>query len=263
MDNFVFKKSLGQNFLVDKNVIHKIVDNAKIDKDTLVIEVGPGSGAITEEIVPKSQYSLLYEIDDRLEQLIKDKLIDCDNYSLIVKDFLKANVKDELSKYKYSKLYVVANLPYYITSPIIMKFIDDDILPDRIIVMVQKEVAARLSAKKGTRDYGSLTVLLNYYYDITKLFDVSRYCFIPRPNVDSSVVCMELKKDRLSVNDVSFFKIFVRDCFAMKRKNLRNNLKNYDLVIISDILNKYGYSLDNRAEELSLEVFIDVSNALS
>ena len=262
MDNFVFKKSLGQNFLVDNNIIHKIVDSANIDKDTFVLEIGPGRGAITKELVPRSQFSLLYEIDSRLEKELRRLLDDYDNYSLIIEDFLKADVKGVLSNYSYSKLYIVANLPYYITSPIIMKFIDDEILPDRIIIMVQKEVAERLSAKKGTRDYGSLTVLLNYYYDIGRLFDVSRYCFVPRPNVDSSVICMNLKKDRLYVKDYSFFKKFVRDCFFMKRKNLRNNLRKYDLDRIDVLLKEKGYSLENRAEELSLEFFVDMANKL-
>ena len=167
-----------------------------------------------------------------------------------------------MSNYKYSKLYVVANLPYYITTPIIMKFIEDEILPDKIFVMVQKEVAARLAAKRGTRDYGSITVLLNYYYDIDRLFDVSRACFVPRPNVDSTVICMNLKNKRLKVKDDQFFKVFVRECFNMKRKNLRNNLKKYDLDIVLKILEKYGYSLDDRAEELTLEVFVELANSL-
>lgn len=259
---FVFKKSLGQNFLIDNNVIHKIVDSANIDKDTLVIEVGPGSGAITREIVPLSLYTLLYEADTRLKDNLDKLLSNYDNYSLIMGDFLKADVLSDIKEINYSNLYVVANLPYYITSPIIMKFIDDGILPDKIVVMVQKEVAMRLSAIPNTRDYGSFTVLLNYYYDIKKLFDVSRNCFVPKPNVDSSVVMFNLKKDKLFVKDLDLFKRLVRDSFLMKRKNIRNNLKKYDLEIIEDVLGKYGYSLNNRAEDLSLEVFVDIANSL-
>ncbi len=262
-NGFVFKKSLGQNFLKDNNVIHKIVDSANIDKNTLVIEVGPGSGAITREIVPLSLFTLLYEADIRLKDYLDNLLSDYNNYSLIFGDFLKADVLSDIKNINYSKLYVVANLPYYITSPIIMKFIDDKILPDRMVVMVQKEVAMRLSAVPNTRDYGSFTVLLNYYYDIKKLFDVSRNCFVPMPNVDSSVVMFQLKRDRLNVKDLDLFKRLVRDSFFMKRKNIRNNLKNYDLDIIEKVLSKYGYSLHNRAEDLSLEVFVDIVNSLA
>ena len=124
---------------------------------------------------------------------------------------LKRDLKYDLGKYHYDKLYVVANLPYYITTPIIMKFIDENVLPDRFVIMMQKEVASRISASIGSKDYGSLTVFLDYYYDIKKLFDVSRNCFYPSPNVDSSVICMDLKKNRLVVSDIELFKRIVRD----------------------------------------------------
>ena len=262
-DNFYFKKSLGQNFLKDRNVIHKIVDNACIDKDTLVIEIGPGGGALTQEIVPLCDRAILYEADSRLGEHLKSLLNKYDNYSLFLGDFLKTNLKDDLKNYSYSKLYVVANLPYYITTPIIVKFIDEDVLPDRIVVMVQKEVASRFAANVGSKEYGSLTVFLNYYYDINKLFDVSRNCFVPVPNVDSSVVAFTLKKDRKVVKDISLFKQLVKDSFAMKRKTIRNNLGNYDLVVIEKVLHKYDFDLSVRAEQLSLDIFIDMANELA
>ena len=203
-NGFVFKKSLGQNFLRDNNVIHKIVDSANIDKDTLVVEIGPGGGAITKKIVPVCGRAILYETDTRLEKNLNDLLTGCYNYSLIMDDFLKRDLKDDLNQYSFSKMYVVANLPYYITTPIIMKFIDEDVLPDRIVIMIQKEVAERFCANVGSRDYGSLTVFLNYYYHIKKLFDVSRNCFVPKPNVDSTVIMMDLKKDRFDIDDIDF-----------------------------------------------------------
>ena len=162
-DNFEFKKSFGQNFIKDDNIIRNIIKYANIDKDTLVIEVGPGGGSLSKYIVPLSKYSILYEIDDRLKDNLYLLLKDCSNYNIIFNDFLKENVKEEVSKIDYKKLYLVANLPYYITTPIITKLIDEDILPDKIVIMVQKEVASRFSAKVGSKDYGSLTVFLNYY----------------------------------------------------------------------------------------------------
>ena len=263
MRNFQYKKSLGQNFLNDRNIIHKIVESAEIDQDTLVIEIGPGGGALTELIVPKAGQSLLYEADRRLESHLTTMLKDYSNYEIIFGDFLEADIFKDISKYSYSKLYVVANLPYYITTPIIMKFVEKSILPDKMIIMVQKEVAYRLSAVVGSRDYGALTVFLNYYYDIKKLFDVSRNCFIPSPNVDSAVVEMKLKTNRLKVENMELFQKLVRDSFLHKRKTLRNNLKDYDLMIIEKVLNKYGFDLSVRAENLSLDIFVEMVNELA
>lgn len=263
MKEFQFKKSLGQNFLQDKNIIHKIVESASIDKDTLVIEIGPGGGALTELIVPLAGQSLLYEADKRLEDSLNTLLKDYSNYQIIIGDFLKADVLSDIKNYSYHNLYVVANLPYYITTPIIMKFVEKSILPDKMIIMVQKEVAYRLSATVGNRHYGALTVFLNYYYDIKKLFDVSRNCFIPKPNVDSAVVEMDLKKERLEVKDMDLFTRLVRDSFSYKRKTIRNNLKKYDLEVIEKVLKKYGFDLSIRAENLQLEVFVELANQLS
>lgn len=263
MKQFQFKKSLGQNFLNDKNVIHKIVESAEIDKDTIVIEIGPGGGALTELIVLKAGQALLYEADGRLEEHLKELLKDFDNYKIVIGDFLEADLKADLNSNTYLKMYVVANLPYYITTPIIMKFVEESIMPDKFVIMVQKEVAYRLAASVGSRDYGSLTVFLNYYYDIKKLFDVSRNCFTPKPNVDSAIVEMKIKKDRLEVLDMELFKKIVRDSFFYKRKTIRNNLKGYDLDIIEMVLNKYGFDLGVRAENLKLEIFVEMVNELT
>ena len=261
-NNFYFKKSLGQNFLKDRNIIHKIVNFSNIDKNTLVIEIGSGGGALSCEIVPLSGYAILYEVDSRLEKNLKVLLSSCNNYKLIFKDFLKTDIYSDVGDLKYDKVYVVANLPYYITTPILLKFIESDFLPDKMIVMVQKEVAIRLSAKVGSRDYGYLTVFLNYFYDINKLFDVSRGCFVPEPNVDSSVVSLTLKENRLFVRDMDLFRKVVMDSFSMKRKTIRNNLKRYDLEIIEGVLKRYNFDLSVRAEQLKLEIFVDISNEL-
>ena len=262
MEQFQFKKSLGQNFLNDKNIINKIVESADIDCETLVIEVGPGGGALTELLVPRSKWALLYEADSRLEEHLKNLLKDNDNYEIRIGDFLKADLKTDLSKYSSDKMYVVANLPYYITTPIIMKFVEECVLPQKFVIMVQKEVAYRLSASVGSRDYGSLTVFLNYYYDIRKLFDVGRNCFTPKPNVDSAIVEMRLKDDRLEVLDMNLFNRLVKDSFLYKRKTIRNNLKNYDLAVIENVLIKFGFDLGVRAENLNLEVFVEMANEL-
>ena len=263
MEQFNFKKSLGQNFLNDKNVIHKIVESARIDKDTMVVEIGPGGGAITELIVPRAGKTMLYEADGRLEEHLRELVKDYDNVILRIGDFLEVDLNKELAGHNYKKMYVVANLPYYITTPIIMKFVEEGIMPDKFVIMVQKEVAHRLSASVGSRDYGSLTVFLNYYYDIKKLFDVSRNCFTPKPNVDSAIVEMSAKESRLDVRDMKLFQRLVRDSFMYKRKTIRNNLKGYNLEVIEKVLIGHGFDLSVRAEMLELEIFVEIANELA
>ena len=257
MDKFEFKKSLGQNFIKDDNIIDKIVNYADIDKDTLVIEIGPGAGALSKKIVPISGYAILYEIDNRLQDILNNVLNGNDNYEIIFGDFLNQDIKNTRERFSsYKKIYVVANLPYYITTPIITKLLKE-IYPDKIIIMVQDEVANRLCAKNGSREYGMITVLLGMKYDIKKLFKVSRNCFIPVPNVDSAVIEIS-KHDKIDSKEYEKIEKFLSDAFRYKRKNLRNNLNGYKLDIITSILEKYGYSLSNRAEELPIDVFIEI-----
>ena len=186
--NFNLKKMFGQNFIIDENIINNIITSAQIDKDTLVIEIGPGAGSLTYKLSEYSKNVLCYEIDTTLKELLEDNLKDCNNVDIIFKDFLKVNVLEDIKKYSYKKLYVVANLPYYITTPIIIKFIEDNIPVDKIVVMVQKEVGDRFKAKPNTKEYNSLSIYLNYYFDVKKLLDISKNVFIPKPNVDSIVV---------------------------------------------------------------------------
>lgn len=157
---------------------------------------------------------------------------------------------------------MVANLPYYITTPIIVKLIEDELNVDKIVVMVQKEVGDRFKAKPNSKDYSSLSVFLNYYYDVFKIMDVSRNVFMPKPNVDSIVLEFVKKDDMLFVNDKTLFFKLIRDSFKQKRKNIRNNLKGYDLDVINDVLSKYGFDLNARAEQLSIEVFVNIANKL-
>jgi len=258
MMNFEFKKSLGQNFLIDENIIDKIVKYSDIDKDTLVIEIGPGAGALSKRIIPLSGYSILYEIDTRLEKILNDMLMRNSNYEIVFNDVLKQDLVDDIKRFNYKKIYVVANLPYYITTPIITKVIDE-ISPDKIVIMIQEEVADRLSAVPKTKDYGMITVLLGSQYDIKKLFRVGRNCFRPAPNVDSAVISLD-KNDRYNIFSREKFVNLIKDAFQYKRKNLRNNLKGYDLNKIADVLKQYDYSLNNRAEDIPVSVFIEMAN---
>ena len=261
MINFDFKKSLGQNFLNDENIIDKIVKYASIDKDTLVIEIGPGAGALSKKTIPLSKYTLLYEIDTRLKDVLNDVLNEFDNYEIIFNDVLKQNIKDDISKFDYNKIYVVANLPYYITTPIISKLIEE-ITPDKVVIMIQEEVADRLCAQVGNKEYAMITVALGAYYDVKKLFKVSRNCFVPAPNVDSAVISLE-KHNRYVINNKNLFEKLIKDAFKFKRKNLRNNLKGYDLDKIEKILLKNGYNLGDRAEVLPVSLYVSVANELT
>ncbi len=260
--DFKFKKKFGQNFLKDKNILENIVNKSEIDKNTLVIEIGVGAAALTKYLCDSAKNVLAYEIDITLKPIIEDALSNKSNVEVIFCDFLKRDVKSDIEKYEYDKLYVVANLPYYITTPIITKIIEDNLDVDKIVIMVQKEVGDRLSAKVGTKDYNSLTVFLNYYFDIKKIINVSRNSFIPAPNVDSVIIQMNKKENKYKLKDDKLFFKLIRDAFTYKRKNLRNNLKGYNLEKIKKILSKYNLDLNVRAETISLEQFVEISNNL-
>ena len=260
--NFKFKKKFGQNFLKDQNILDKIVNKSEVDKDTLVIEIGVSAAALTKTVAPNAYKVLGYEIDTTLKPILEDKLKEYNNIDIIYDDFLNRNVNEDIKKYNYKKLYVIANLPYYITTPIITKLIDDNVNVDKMVVMVQKEVGDRFNAKPDTKNYNSLTVFLNYYFDINKLMDVSRKCFVPEPNVDSVIIELKRKETKYNVkNEKIFFKL-VRDAFTHKRKNLRNNLKGYDLEKIENVLKEYNLDLNVRAEHLTIDQFINISNEL-
>ena len=261
--DFVFKKKYGQNFIVDENIIDSIISKANIDKDTLVIEIGPGSGALTYKLSKVAKDVLAYEIDKSLNGILKENLNGLENVDIIFDDFLKRNVIEDIKKYNYYKLYVVANLPYYITTPIIVKFIEEKISVDKIVVMVQKEVGDRFRAKPGSKEYGSLSIYLDYYFSVKKILDVSKNVFIPKPNVDSIVVEFEKKDMIYKLKNEDLFFSLVRSAFRQKRKTLKNNLKDYDLIKIGKVLEKYNYDLNTRAEQLSTSVFIDLANELS
>ena len=262
MYNFEFKKSLGQNFLKDVNVVNKIVNTISYENNNLVIEIGPGAGAMTKELLPLVDNVLLYEIDTRLESVLNKELNSFDNYNIIFGDFLDRDVHEDLKDYNFDHLYVVANLPYYITTPIISKIINDKLPVDEIVIMIQKEVADRLSARPGSKEYGQITVLLNYFFDIEKVFNVSKNSFVPKPKVDSAVIRMKSKNNREYLKDFDFFDKLVKDSFRFKRKTIKNNLNSYDLNVINDVLNKYGFDINTRSECLPYYVFVEIANEL-
>lgn len=259
-NSFVIKKKFGQNFIIDNNIINNIVNSAAIDSDTLVIEVGPGMGALTNELVKVAKNVLCYEIDTTLKPILEK--IDATNLEIIFADFLKRNVLNDIKKYEYKHLYLVANLPYYITTPILMKIIDENIPVEKIVVMVQKEVGDRFKAKEGSKDYSSLSIIFNYNYNIKKLMDISRHVFIPEPNVDSIVLGFETKAEKEFIKDPQLFYQLIRDAFTQKRKNLRNNLKKYDLEKVEKILSNHGFDLSARAEQINYKIFIEIANNL-
>ena len=259
---FNFKKKFGQNFIVDENIIDSIINKTNIDKNTLVIEIGPGSGSLTYKLARYSKNVLCYEIDTTLKNILEENLKSIDNVDVIYKDFLLSNVNEDIKKYKYDKIYVVSNLPYYITTPIIVKLIEDKINVLKIVVMVQKEVGDRFKALPGSKEYSSLSVFLGYYFEIKKIMNVSKFAFMPQPNVDSIVLEFKKKEQLLYLkNEELFFKL-VKDSFKQKRKTIRNNLKEYDLKKVEEVLKKYGYDLSVRSEQLTINIFTDISNNL-
>lgn len=261
MNSFNFKKKYGQNFLVDENIVKKIVNDIDIKKKSLVIEIGTGDGRLTKYLCKKFDKVIGYEIDVDVKDNLFDNLKEFNNYEIIFGDFMNCDVLSDISKEKYEHLYIIANLPYYITTPIIEKIVELNLNIDLMRIMVQKEVGDRFTAKPGNRDYGSISVFLNYHFLIKKEFVVSRNSFYPKPNVDSMIVSF-YKKDKYPLKDLDKFYKLIRDSFRFKRKTLRNNLKGYDLDKIEDVLIDNGFDLSTRAEMLPLDVFCKISNLL-
>ncbi len=260
---FNLKKNFGQNFIVDENIIRAIMNKAGIDKNTLVLEIGPGAGSLTYYLGLEAKQVLCYEIDTSLKSVLEETLHELDNVRVIYEDFLKANVLDDLQDYEYDQLYVVANLPYYITTPIIMKIIEEGIPVQKLVIMVQKEVGDRFKAVPGTKDYNSLSVYLHYYFDVKKILDISRNVFLPKPNVDSIVLELVRKQTSYEIQNESLFFDLVRNSFKQKRKTLRNNLNGlYHLELIESVLKKYHLDLSVRAEQLPIEIFVEMANVL-
>ena len=253
------KKSLGQNFLVDNNIIEKIIGEITSDSNDLIVEIGPGMGALTKRLKEKGSFLIAYEVDKDLENILSE--FEDDRTKIIWQDFLECNIKEDIKDIKYNKLFIVGNLPYYITTPIIEHIIDSNINFDALVIMVQKEVADRFLANPKTKDYGYISVLLQYYFDIKRVCNVSRYSFNPVPKVESTVLSFRAKKIRADV-DIEKYKEFLKMAFRQKRKTLKNNLSNYDWEKAKLVLDKYNLSESVRAEEINGDIFIELFNAL-
>lgn len=224
---FTFKKSFGQNFLTDTNILQKIVDTAEIDKSVNVIEIGPGIGALTEFLAERAAEVMAFEIDERLVPILADTLRDFDNVQVVNQDILKADLQTRLKQFSNPDLpiKVVANLPYYITTPILMHLIESKIPFQEFVVMMQREVADRISAEPNTKAYGSLSIAVQYYMTAKIAFVVPRTVFVPAPNVDSAILKMTRRDQPLiEVQDEDFFFRVSRVGFVHRRKTLWNNL---------------------------------------
>ena len=253
--SFKHKKSLGQNFLTNEKILNNIVNSLSINPRDLIIEIGPGQGALTKRLVKLEAKVIAFEIDERLKEYL-DKIDG--NIDIIYKDILEVEINDYIQEYE--NVYVVANLPYYITTPIINKFLRITKVKE-MIIMVQDEVANRINAGVGTREYGYFTVMVQSYFTVKKLFFVSRTSFNPIPKVDSAVIKLTRNKSYLDVDEKSYDEL-VKNAFKMKRKNLKNNLYMYDLEKIAGVLKKYNLDLSNRAEEVPIEVFKEILTVL-
>jgi 16S rRNA (adenine1518-N6/adenine1519-N6)-dimethyltransferase len=259
---FRFTKSLGQNFLVDQNIVRDIVKGAEVSKEDYVIEIGPGVGTLTRELLKEAASVTAIELDDKLLPILKEELKEYENFHLIHGDATKVQLD---AVYPGKEIKLVANLPYYVTTPIITKILNDKVAFSSLTIMIQKEVAERMDAVPGTKDYGSLSVLVQYYCDTKIVRSVPPESFMPRPKVDSTVIRLtKLEKPRAHVEDEALFFKIVRMVFTMRRKTLSNNLKSlgYTREFIEEVLEAAGIDLKARGETLSVEKFAELSNVI-
>lgn len=255
------KKRYGQNFLIDNNIIKKITDEVSSSSSDLIIEIGPGKGALTKELKKKDSYIIAYEIDTDLAKTLEK--LENEKVKVIFKDILTTNIKEDINNINYSDLYIVGNLPYYITTPIIEHIIKQNLVFKKFTIMVQKEVADRFMAKPKSKDYGYITLVLKYFFDTFKVCDVSKYSFNPVPKVESAVISFIPKENKEKI-DVDKYFDFLKIIFRQKRKTLKNNVSNiYNWDKIIKVLVKYNISESCRAEELEEQVILDIFKSIS
>lgn len=262
--NLRAKKNFGQNFLVDASVTGRMASTLR--DDGVVIEVGPGIGSLTEELAKRAKHVRSYEIDERLIPVLEDTLKDYDNVEIVLQDILETDINKELQPLvdKYKHIEFAANLPYYITTPVLFKLFESSIPFEKIVVMIQKEVADRFSAKPSTKEYGALSVESQYLYDVKKLFNVPRTSFNPAPNVDSAVISFTKHEKNKTVDNEKLFFELVKACFKQRRKTLYNNLREYfdSKEKAESLLLKANIPLETRAEMLDLNQYIELYKAL-
>lgn len=249
------KKSLGQNFLIDENIINKIAGKIPAFANDLIVEIGPGRGALTEKLVKKDTFYLAFEIDKDLTKILQK--YESKKAQIIYEDILKVDLNNYLKDLTYNNLFIVGNLPYYITTPIIEKIIQSNLKITKLVIMVQKEVAERFMAQPQSKDYGYFTLYLKYFFDIKKVCDVSKNSFWPVPKIESMVISFEPRENQPNV-DILKYQEFLKECFTQKRKTLKNNLKSYNWSKIKEILKQNNYSENVRAEELSEDMFLKI-----
>ena len=266
--NFKFSKSLGQNFLIDDNVIDRILEGARLSETDRIIEVGPGIGTLTREMGKVAENVVAIEIDKTLIPILKETLADLDNVEVVNEDILKVDVQGLINeKLNGGPVKLVANLPYYITTPIVMKFLEEDIPVTDIVVMVQKEVADRMNAKPSTKDYGALSVAVQYYCDTEIVAKAPRHMFVPQPNVDSIVIGLHVRDEKKYVvdNEEIFFKT-VKASFGQRRKTLLNSLGGLGFLSkdqIKEALQAANIDEKRRGETLSIDEFANLSNEIN
>ncbi|MBP5152883.1 MAG: 16S rRNA (adenine(1518)-N(6)/adenine(1519)-N(6))-dimethyltransferase RsmA [Lachnospiraceae bacterium] len=266
---FTLQKKYGQNFLVDSNILENIVTGAGVTKDDCVLEIGPGIGTMTQYLCEKARFVVAVEIDKKLIPVLNDTLSEYDNKVIINEDILKLDLNEIALKYNEGRpIKVVANLPYYITTPIVMELFESHMPLESITAMVQKEVALRMETGPGSKDYGALSLAVQYYSKPEIIMNVSAGCFIPRPNVDSAVIKMELYKENpVPVRNEAYMFSLIRASFNQRRKTLVNALSNANVPgagkeAVSEALTKMGLSLTVRGEALSLKEFAALSDLL-
>lgn len=263
---FKFSKSLGQNFLIDGNVVRKIASEANITKEDYVLEIGPGMGTLTEELALNAKKVVAVELDRKLIPVLQDTLAQYKNLEVINADILDVNIEELIEeKLGGGPVKVVANLPYYVTTPIIGALLERHLKIESITVMVQKEVAERMSAAPGSKTYGSLSVFVGFYTEPEMVLKVPNTVFMPRPKIDSAVIRLNLKKQLPDIDTEKFFKV-VKAGFSKRRKTILNALSTYGFTIdkdsIREALEKSGIKPEERAENISVEEFIKLSTIL-
>lgn len=261
--NFKFSKSLGQNFLIDDSVPRDIVAGAEVDSEDLVIEIGPGVGTLTAQLLKKAKKVVAIELDNDLIPILEQELGDNPNFTLIHNDALKVDFNEVIGEEKSVKL--VANLPYYVTTPIIVKLLKDGYNFKSLTIMIQKEVAERMAAEPGNKDYGALSLLVQYYCNTEIVRKVPPACFIPRPKVDSIVIRLEkLDNPRVEVQNEKLFFDIIRNAFNMRRKTLWNGVKNIGLPKekLEEAFSEANVDPKRRGETLSIEEFAALADAI-
>lgn len=264
-NNFRFNKKFGQNFIFDTNLLSAIVNDAGVDNTTKVLEIGPGAGTLTKKLCEKAEKVVSYEIDTNLKPILEENLKECTNSEIVFGDIMKQKTIDIEEKLG-GEYVMVANLPYYITTPIIFKFLEEATKLKSITIMVQKEVAERICAKHNTEDYGAITVQIGAIADARITRIVKRNMFKPAPNVDSAVVRIDFNQSKYDIANLDLFKRVVTSAFAMRRKTLANNLKSsfsLSMEKVSEVLANCGFRADIRGEAIGIEDFVLLSNELN